>query len=262
MKLHGSLPRIHDSWQRLVERVFFRGRSTRFSEALSFIAANLFLFVVVFYLLLNTIVYDWTGSLYSSGFHLNTALDTMIPFVPEWAVFYLYLFYPLSALTMAWFALVDYRRGCALAFSLILINVVADLVYVVFPVTTDVWRAELLSHPLVGNAFASAMYAHYAKDPSFNCFPSLHAAVATITFYAWHRYAGLRRSRAVRGISIGMLVVGIGVVLSTLFVKQHYIADEIAGILLAWGVGRWMFDAFWGRARAAPAGHAASPSPK
>jgi membrane-associated phospholipid phosphatase len=38
-----------------------------------------------------------------------------------------------------------------------------------------------------------------------------------------------------------MLVVGIGVVLSTLFVKQHYIADEIAGILLAWGVGRWVF---------------------
>jgi membrane-associated phospholipid phosphatase len=43
-----------------------------------------------------------------------------------------------------------------------------------------------------------------------------------------------------------MLVVGIGVVLSTLFVKQHYIADEIAGILLALAIGRWMFDAFWG----------------
>jgi membrane-associated phospholipid phosphatase len=245
-----------------VERVFFRGRSSRFSEALSFIAANLFLFVVVFYLLLNTIVYDWTGSLYTSGFHLNTALDNLVPFVPEWAVFYLYLFYPLSALTMAWFALVDYRRGYALAFSLILINVAADLVYVIFPVTTDVWRAELLSHPLAGNAFASAVYAHYARDPSFNCFPSLHAAVATITFYAWHRCARLRQSRVVRGISVLMLVVGIGVVLSTLFVKQHYIADEIAGILLAWGVGRWMFDAFWGSARAAPAGRAASPSPK
>jgi membrane-associated phospholipid phosphatase len=92
------------------------------------------------------------------------------------------------------------------------------------------------------------MYAHYAKDPSFNCFPSLHAAVATITFYAWHRYARLLRSPVVRGIAIGTLAVGIGVVLSTLFVKQHYIADEIAGVLLAWGIGRWMFDAFWGSA--------------
>jgi membrane-associated phospholipid phosphatase len=240
---------LHDSWQRLVERAFFRGRSTRSSEAVSFIAANIFLYVVVFYLLLNTIVYDWTGSLYAQGYHLNTALDNLIPFVPEWAIFYLYLFYPLSALTMAWFALVDHRRGYALAFSLILINVVADLAYIVFPVTTDIYRQELLAHPLVGNAFASAMYAHYEKDPSFNCFPSLHAAVATITFYAWHRYAQLLRNGLVRVIAIAMLVVGIGVVLSTLFVKQHYIADEIAGVLLALVIGKWMFDVFWGAQR-------------
>ncbi len=102
-------------------------------------------------------------------------------------------------------------------------------------------RQQLLAHPMVGNAFASAMYAHYASDPSFNCFPSLHAAVATICWYAWHRYARQRKSTVVRVIAIGMLVVGIGVVLSTLFVKQHYIADEIAGILLAWGIGRWVF---------------------
>jgi membrane-associated phospholipid phosphatase len=46
-----------------------------------------------------------------------------------------------------------------------------------------------------------------------------------------------------------MLVVGIGVVLSTLFVKQHYIADEVAGVLLALVIGKWMFDAFWGAPR-------------
>ena len=238
--------RLGDSYQRLVEKVFFGGRSTRLSESVSFIAANLFLYVVIFYFLLNTVAYDWTGSLYAHGFHLNTALDNIIPFVPEWAIFYLYLFYPLTGLTIAWFALVDHRRGYPLAFSLILINLVADLVYIVFPVTTDIYRQVLLAHPLVGNAFASAMYAHYGTDPSFNCFPSLHVAVATISFYAWHRYARLLRNPAVRGISIGMLVVGIGVVLSTLFVKQHYIADEAAGIVLALAIGKWVFDHFWG----------------
>jgi len=231
----------HASYQRVVERIFFGGRSSRLSEAVSFIAANLFLIVVVFYLFLNGEVYDWTGGLYKTGFHLNTTLDNLIPFVPEWAIFYLYLFYPLSALTMAWFALADYKRGYPLAFSLILVNLVADVVYVIFPVTTDIYRQALLAHPMAGNAFASAMYAHYGTDPSFNCFPSLHAAVATISFYAWHRYAGLTGSRIARGIAIGMLIIGIGVVLSTLFVKQHYIADEIAGVLLAWGIGRWMF---------------------
>jgi membrane-associated phospholipid phosphatase len=237
--------KIHDSYQHLVERIFFRGRHTRFSEALSFIAANLFLYVVVFYFLLNTVVYDWAGGLYAQGFHLNTALDNLIPFVPEWAIFYLYLFYPLSALTMAWFAVGDYRRGYPLAVSLILINLVADVFYVIFPVTTDIYRVVLLAHPMIGNNFAAAMYAHFATDPSFDCFPSLHAAVATISFYAWHRYARLTGRKVVRGISIGMLVVGTGVVLSTLFVKQHYIADEVAGILLALGIGRWIFDRYW-----------------
>ncbi len=44
--------------------------------------------------MLNTIVYNWTGGLYTSGFHLDTALDSIIPFAPAWAIFYLYLFYP------------------------------------------------------------------------------------------------------------------------------------------------------------------------
>ena len=233
------------SWQGLVERVFFKGRTSRASEACASIAANLFLLVVVFYLVLNTIVYDWTGTLYTRGFHLNTAVDNLIPFMPVWAVFYLYLFYPLSALTMAWFAFVEYKRGIALALSLVLINLAADLVYIVFPVTTDIYRQALLAHPLVGNPFAAAMYAHYQSDPSFNCFPSLHAAVSVICFYAWYRFACVKPNLVTRAIAIGMLVVTIGVVLSTLFVKQHYIADEIAGILLAWGIGKWVFDFFW-----------------
>jgi membrane-associated phospholipid phosphatase len=237
--------RVHAAYQGLVEKVFFRGRSTRVSEGVAYIVANLFLVLVLFYIVLNTIVYNWTGALYTHGFHLNTALDNLIPFAPAWAIFYLYLFYPLSALTMAYFAFVDYRRGYALAFSLVLINLVADIVYLVFPVTTDIYRQELLAHPMTGNAFASAIYAHYATDPSFNCFPSLHASVAVICFYAWYRYARLKPNWITKAIAILMLVVAAGVVLSTLFVKQHYIADEIAGIVLAWVIGRWMFDLFW-----------------
>jgi membrane-associated phospholipid phosphatase len=242
------------SYQGLVEKVFFKGRSSRASEAFAYIAANLFLLLIVFYIFLNTIVYDWTGALYTQGFHLNTALDNLIPFVPEWAIFYLYLFYPLSAVTMAWFALIEYKKGIALAFSLVLINLAADLVYIVFPVTTDIYREALLAHPLTGNPFAAAMYAHYGKDPSFNCFPSLHAAVSVICFYAWYRYARVKPNRITRAIAIGMLVVAIGVVLSTLFVKQHYIADEVAGIVLAWAIGKWMFDLFWKPRAHAPLG--------
>jgi hypothetical protein len=45
-----------DGIQGLVERLFFKGRSSKASEALVYIVANLFLMGVVFYFLLNNIV--------------------------------------------------------------------------------------------------------------------------------------------------------------------------------------------------------------
>ena len=144
---------MHAAYQRLVERLFFGGRSTRLSEAVSLHRRKPLPGPrrVLHRAEQRRVRLD--GRPVPTGFHLNTALDNLIPFVPEWAIFYLYLFYPLSALTMAWFALVDYRRGYPLAFSLVLINLVADIVYVVFPVTTDIYRAALLAHPMVGKRF-------------------------------------------------------------------------------------------------------------
>ena len=46
-------------------------------------------------------------------------------------------------------------------------------------------------------------------------------------------------------VAIITFIVAAGVVLSTLFVKQHYILDEIAGIVLAYVVGRYTFNYLW-----------------
>ncbi len=232
---------IREGVQDFVERLFFKGKRTGLSEAVTCIGLNLFLMLVVFYVFLNTIVYNWTGGLYARGFHLNTALDNAIPFVPEWAIIYIYVFYPLSAVTMIYFAFVEYRQGYALAWSLVLINAAADLVYIVFPVTTDIYRRELFANRIIGNPFADAMYAHYGSDPSFNCFPSLHAAVSVICAYAWYRCFRLRPNVIAKIVAVLTATIAVGVILSTLFVKQHYIADEIAGIVLALGIGWWIY---------------------
>ncbi len=50
---------------------------------------------------------------------------------------------------------------------------------------------------------------------------------------------------ATRVVAIVAFVIAGGVVLSTLFIKQHYVVDEIAGILLAWAVGRPLFNHLW-----------------
>ncbi len=65
----------------------------------------------------------------------------------------------------------------------------------------------------------------YSADPPYNCFPSLHVAhafVSALTCYRLHREVG-----------IAAVICAVLVAVSTLFTKQHYVADVIAGVFLA-----------------------------
>ncbi len=214
---------------------------------LTYVIINVVLMLVLFYLVLNTYAYDWTGQLYpeGSGFNLATGLDLAIPFIPETALFYVFLFYPLSLLTMVYFGFAEYRKGYALGLALIAINAIAIAIYVVFPVSTFWYRQDLLAHPIVGSFWADQVYNVFSGDTSFNCFPSLHAAISTISAYTWFRYAQIKPNKITKTVSVVVAIIAAGVVLSTLFVKQHYIADEIAGVALALVVGKLVFDRFW-----------------
>ena len=237
---------FHNRLQTAVEKVFFKQKPTRKSVYVTFVIGNVILMLFLFYFLLNNVAYNWTGQLYpaGSGFRLETSLDAVIPFVPEMVIFYVYLFYPLVILTMLYFAFIEYKRGYALGWSLAAINAVAVLIYIVFPVSTFWYRQDLLAHQMIGNYWAEQVYKIFANDTSFNCLPSLHAAVSTICFFAWFQYAKIKPSITTKAISITALIIAVGVILSTLFIKQHYIADEIAGVLLALFVGKLVFDKF------------------
>ena len=210
---------------------------------MTFVIGNVILMLVLFYLLLNTFAYDWTGQLYpaGSGFTMQTWLDTAVPFVPEMVIFYVYLFYPLVILTMLYFGFVEYKKGYALGWSLVAINAVSVLIYIIFPISTFWYRQDILVHPLTGNFWATQVCNIFGSDTSFNCFPSLHTAVSTICFYAWFQYAKVKPGKITWAIAVAAFVVAAGVILSTLFVKHHYIADEIAGIALTWVVGALLF---------------------
>ncbi len=227
--------------------MFSKYVSTKKGAYITFVLGNVILMLVLFYVLLNNIAYNWTGQLYpaGSGFRLDTTLDAMIPFVPETVIFYVYLFYPFVIPTMLFFAFIEYTRGYALGWSLVAINAISVLIYIVFPVSTFWYRQELLAHPMVANVWADQVYGIFASDTSFNCFPSLHASVSTICFFAWFQFAKIKPNKITKTAAIAALVIAAGVILSTLFIKQHYVADEIAGILLALFVGKLVFDKLW-----------------
>ena len=65
----------------------------------------------------------------------------------------------------------------------------------------------------------------YSADPPYNCFPSLHVAhsfVSALTCWRVHRPVGM----------VAVLCASV-VAVSTLFTKQHYMIDVLAGVLLA-----------------------------
>jgi membrane-associated phospholipid phosphatase len=94
------------------------------------------------------------------------------------------------------------------------------------------------------NYFVSPLYTHLNPN-KFAAFPSLHAAFpALAAVYAWSRY---------RMLAIGLIVWTTGVLLSIVYLGEHYVVDALAGFayvaaaaLIVEGVSRW-------RARRVPA---------
>lgn len=244
---------LADKLQKAIEKAFFKGQSNKWTKWLTYVILDYILMLGIFLILLNNILYNFTGNLYPEGaghrldLYLGPlgSLDNMIPFVPEWAIFYIYLFFTMVIITTHYFAIIEPEKGYALGWSLVIANSIAIIIYIFFPVSTYWWRQEILANPIKGNFFANAVYDHYKVDPSFNCWPSLHAMISVMCCYAWYRYYKLSPDRIKKSITIISIIITVGVVLSTLFVKQHYIADEIAGIILAYVIGKYTFNKLW-----------------
>jgi membrane-associated phospholipid phosphatase len=226
--------------------LFFKGQSTKNSRKFTFIIGNLFLMVFLYFIVLLYFIYSWTGELYpeGSGYRLDFLGDNLIPFVPEMAIFYVYLFFPMVGLTLAYFAFIEEEKGYALGWAIVIMNLIASVIYIIFPVSTYWWRKELLANRIEGNFFADTMYDVYMYDTSFNCLPSMHAGMSTICFFVWYQYYKMKQTPKTKIIAIITFIIAVGVILSTLLVKQHYIIDEIAGISLAYIVGKYIFRKF------------------
>ena len=101
-------------------------------------------------------------------------------------------------------------------------RIVCGILFVFLPTT-------LVRPEITGTGFwDQALRFVYSIDQSANLFPSIHCLVS------WFCYTGIRGRKEVpawyRAFSC---IFALLVVLSTQFTKQHYIADAIAGVLLA-----------------------------
>ena len=72
----------------------------------------------------------------------------------------------------------------------------------------------------------------YAGDQPFNDFPSLYTSLSTILAVHWFRLD--------RRLGIVLAVWTALIIASTVLIKQHYLADLVAGLLLVFGAS-WLY---------------------
>ncbi len=147
-------------------------------------------------------------------------LDASIPFTSGWIWIYL-LYYPFCFLPLFLKEVRDdpdtFTRTI-MAFGLQF--GVSFSIFLLWPLR--------MSHPeLPAGINGDILRRMYACDLGFNSFPSLHLANVAFVSLLFLRQRGSRI-----GTSVGMIAALIGA--SALLVKQHFVVDVLAGILLGW----------------------------
>jgi len=161
---------------------------------------------------------------------LATPVDLAIPLVPEAIIIYWYVFYSFLFFSYFYFAFVhrEYRNALVLAY--VLVNVVAYVIYLIFPVLGP---ERLVSGT---DFFSLQIQSLYSVDVQVNCFPSLHGSTALLTAFAlW---------RAKKEYGYIAWPTAIAVMVSTLFVRQHWIADQIAATIITLPIAYMVFNRF------------------
>jgi membrane-associated phospholipid phosphatase len=147
------------------------------------------------------------------------ALDRAVPLQAAWAVVYgaLYLF--LIVLPVLVVRQREHVRRTVSAY--LMVWTAAYVCFIVYPTVAP------RPSEVIGQGFGAwGLRLLYSADPPYNCFPSLHVA---------HSFVSVLTCRRVhRGLGTAAGFCASLVALSTLFAKQHYILDVIAGVFLAW----------------------------
>lgn len=146
------------------------------------------------------------------------ALDRLLPLMPVWALVYGALYGFLIVLPVFVIQQEELIRRTVWAY--LTVWIVAYAIFLLYPTVAS--RGDTVE----GSGFAAwGLRFLYQADPPYNCFPSLHVAHSFVSALACWR---VHRTLGAIALTCAVLVA-----LSTLLTKQHYIADIVAGMFLA-----------------------------
>jgi membrane-associated phospholipid phosphatase len=177
---------------------------------------------------------------------LRSPIDQALPVVPIFVVPYVSL-QPFIYGSLVIFLLFRARIFQSAVLSMIVTFLVS---YVFFAfLQTFVERPSLTG----GDVFTRMVRDVYAGDHPFNDFPSLHVSTSAIIAIHWWRFS--RRFGPIPAFWAALIAM------STVLVRQHYLADVAGGLILAFGTSLFflrLLDRQPGGAQAIPSGRRAA----
>ncbi len=152
---------------------------------------------------------------------LSTALDSFLGFSPPWIIPYVawYLFLPGVAFYLMFR---DPKQYTLTLLVMILGLVLSFLTYTLFQTTVP-------RPPVPGaDLFSQLVRIIYGIDQPYNAFPSIHVLVTYALMQGAAKTRSLKKAAKAAIWGVGWLII-----LSTVMVKQHVVADILGGIALA-----------------------------
>lgn len=156
--------------------------------------------------------YKIINSLPAQGTNITTPLDDKIPFIQYFVIPY-YSWYILVAFSFFYIYMKDNEVFYKFATCMTLTMSSALIIFLFFQ--TTVTRPTIIGDDFFSNLVRNI----YSVDNPVNCCPSLHVSISLVCTI-W-----VRRVSDSNVIKSSVFVVGLLIVLSTLFIKQHVILD-------------------------------------
>jgi len=152
---------------------------------------------------------------------LFTFVDEFIPFNKFFILPYV-SWYMFIVVFSAFLCVLDKQRYIKLLITLNIGMITSYIIFYFYP--TYVPRPIITRTDFFSNLVSSL----YAVDKPYNCFPSIHVLDSVlIAMYT------CRSEKVGKLIKVICGVMAVSIILSIMFIKQHYFADVIAGIIFA-----------------------------
>ncbi|RSD25443.1 phosphatase PAP2 family protein [Mesobacillus subterraneus] len=163
---------------------------------------------------------------------LSTDLDGLIPFLPVFILPYIFWYaFILGYLLYFWYK--DTRVYVKTLAMIVIGELICFLVYFFFQTTVP--RPQLTGDGIMIDLVAMI----YSHDQPYNAFPSIHVLT---TFAIILGNINIRKKHIFHRLFVP--VMGSMIIVSTLFVKQHYILDMFGSIFLTAFIYGIVFEVF------------------